>query len=476
MAKRPDISVILLFDRKIVRADFSNKRLDSSIQLFDLSANPVSPPAEFFISEKVDVESTLRDAVSQVVTAHPQLGVRTVVLSSDVWTQIVSLPRLSVTDIEPHELQEALKFEAETLSGIDIDEVSLASTPLGAKDDQQQFWVSAIRQSDLDDVNQLLESLGCREIAIAHPAGLARFSLAPNSSSLREAKTIEVWDELTFHLASHGSKLVAVKQTSLESLRKSVPADKAILYGGAAQELNTVGSITTLGDDDALIRFTASVAANYVQRLRDVTAPLIRLTKGSRATPIRHLASAAIALAVIGFCFWHWQYVRRSNSELTQQIELTKQPAIEKKKYDSQLISILEQRAQVESEDTLLGDDLKRIRFFLDNQSNRIAKLLNLLVELRTKELVIQEIGGNEDGVLISGISLNGESAQGLASRLRERAVPLGWVVNPARQQGQQKLTTGGPWAFNIQLTDTGPFESAIQSRKKSNATLKSKP
>ncbi len=476
MAKRPDISVILLLNRHVVRADFSNKQLDSKRQLFDLEVNPKSPSANFFVNEKVDVESTLSDAVSQVVSGHPPLASRTVVLSTDVWTQIVALPRLSVTDIEPHELQEALKFEAETLSGIDIDEVSLASTPLGAKDDQQQFWVSAIRQSDLDSVNQLLETAACREIAIAHPAGLAGFSLAPNSSSLSEAKTVEVWNELAFHLASHGSKLVAVKQASHEFLRQISLSENAILGDGSVPTRISHSNFATLDNDDALIRFTASVAANYSQRLRDVAAPLIRLTKGSRSTPVRHLLTAAIALAAIGFCFGHWQYVSKLNADLFLQVEATKQPAIEKKKCDSQLISILELRAQVDSEDMRLGDDLKRIRFFLDNQGNRITKLLNLLVELRTDELVIQEIGGNEDGVLISGISLNGESAQSLASRLRENAVPLGWVVNPARQQGQEKLTTGGPWQFDIQLTDTGPFEFAVQSRKKSNATSKSKP
>jgi hypothetical protein len=139
-------------------------------------------------------------------------------------------------------------------------------------------------------------------------------------------------------------------------------------------------------------------------------------------------------------------------------------------------MAILEQRAVVEVEDTALGDDLKRISFFLDNQRNRFAKLLNLLIELRTEDLVIQQIGGTEEGVLITGISLNGEAAQALAKRLRERAVELGWAVNPARQEGQQLMTTGGPWKYEILLTDTGPFESAVQPRKKSGLITKSRP
>jgi hypothetical protein len=164
--------------------------------------------------------------------------------------------------------------------------------------------------------------------------------------------------------------------------------------------------------------------------------------------------------------------LKAHNESIIKQIEEIKKPAEEKKQFDSQLISILETRAEVETEDATLGDDLQRVRFFLENQSNRIPRLLDLLVELRAPEMVIEKITGSEEGISISGISLNGEAAQALAKRLREKAVPLGWVVNPARQEGQQKLTTGGPWNYEILLTDTGPFESMVQSRKKSGPAL----
>ncbi|MFT5301448.1 MAG: hypothetical protein ACI87E_001931 [Mariniblastus sp.] len=457
MAKRPDISVILVFNRKVVRADFSNRQL-----------NQDHPAAQFFFSETVDVESTLCDAVTQATAGLAQpLAAKTIVMSSDVWTQLVSLPRLSVSDIDSDELNEALKFEAETLSGIDIDEISLANTPLGSKDDHQQFWVSAIRQSDLDDVHRLLESNGCREIAIAHPAGLS------GNSRSAAGDSIEVWDELAFHLNTRGSRIARVKQATADAFPPATP----ILYGGnSADQLVASPLLTVLNNDDTLIQFTANVAVNYVQRLKDLAAPLIRFKKSSRTTPIRHLMSGVIALAVVGFCFWHWQFVQGNNEQLTQQIVLVKEPAAAKKKYADQLIAIFEQRIKVESDDSALGDDLKRVQFFLDNERNRIAKLLALLEELRTDDLVIKKIGGTEEGVLIEGLSINGESAQTLASRLREKTVPLGWAVNPANQSGQQKLTTGGPWDYDILLTDTGPFESAVPARKKQQPASKGKP
>lgn len=452
MAKRPDISVLLLFSRKVIRADYGR---DHS-------------KAAFYIHETVDVESTLWDAVEQVISGYPPLGSRTIILSTDVWSQVVLLPKLSVVGIDPIDLDEALKFEAETLSGIDIDEISLASMPLGPKDDFQQFWVSAIRKSDLEDVNKLLESRGCRELVIAHPAGLSG-----NLQSSPSGESIEIWDDLAFHLVNHATKLSFVKQLSSDHFESDTP----ILFGGsAAGQLEGYPNVSLLTDEQSARQWSGQVADNYTRRIGELQAPLIRRTKRASATPIRHVVTGIIALIVVGFCFWHWQFVHRNNESLRQRIIQVKIPAAEKKKNDAQLIAILEQRAEVEVEDSSLGDDLKRVRFFLDNQRDRFAKLLNLLIDLRTNDLVIQEIGGTEEGVLISGISLNGESAQALAKRLREKVVPLGWAVNPARQEGQQQLTTGGPWKYKILLTETGPFESAVQPRKKSLAVSKIKP
>lgn len=448
MAKRPDISVILFYNRGVVRADFNRGH-----------RGPI-----FKLQESVDVESTIMEAVEQVVDGQSPIASRALVLWTDVWSQIISLPRLSISGIESEELDEILKFEAETLSGIEIDEVSLASIPLGRQEEMQRFWVSAIRKSDLDSVHRVLESAGCREIVVAHPAGL---SGDPKSSS---ATSIEVWNEIAYFLEEQSSKLVRVKQASIDQFHP----DHQILLGIDAASFEIDDEIETrrLADEHCFDEWAAQIARNYLQREHDQTAPLIRLARASSGISVRYLFSGMIALAVIGFCFWHWNYMRVHNESVVKQIVEIKKPAAEKKKYDSQLISILETRAELETEDAALGDDLKRVQFFLDNQSNRIPKLLNLLVELGAPEMAIEKIAGSDEGVSISGISLNGEAAQALAKRLREKAVPLGWAVNPARQEGQQKLTTGGPWNYEILLTDTGPFESAVQPRKKSGPAL----
>jgi len=459
MGKRPDISVILVANRNVVRADFGK--------------NPSAPI--FRSEESVDVETSIDDAVRQVaINDHaddPSIAFQTIVVWTEVWSQLVSLPRLSLSGIEPSELEEILKFEAETLSGIEIDEISLAFQALGSRDEFQQFWVSAIRKSELDSIIEALESAGCRETIVAHPAGLSG-----DSDSAKEK--IEVWEELAYFTSGYPGKLTRVKQALKDSLNAElVNGKQALLLGSSVDEFDPASTpdFQDLAEEPSLDRWAAQVANNCLKNSDNLNAPLIKLNKGVKSTPVRHLISFGIAAAMLMFCFWHWNLLRSQTENMRAKIVEIQKPASEKKKHDSKLIEVFEKRAKIEVDDTALTDDLKRIEFFLNNQNDRFAKLLQLLVELRTDKLVIQEIGSNEEGVSISGVSLIGESAQALAKQLREKAVPLGWVVNAARQDGQQKLTTGGPWTFEILLTDTGPFESAAQS-KRPNPTPKSKP
>lgn len=443
MATKPDFTLILIARMGVVRADFDKRGTLNSI-----------------LRETLDVEAGTADSVKTVIQGHPLPAPRTVVLSTEVWSQPVLLPRQSVAGIESEELRNVLKFEAETLTGIEIDEISLAYSELGRVDDYEQYWVSVIGQSELNEVNALLETSGCREFSIAHPAGLARDTKA-DSGDL----SIESWDSSTYLLSDQASKLVKQKQTSPEEFESDATRLTGSELSPSVRESFSLA--WDLLDDDEFTEWASLVADNLRSGEEGLLAPRIQMARPDSVTPVRHVLSVAIALIAVAFCFWHWNYMKQEQRTLKKRIEEIKKPAEAKKKFDSQLIAIIENRAEVENQDAKLGDDLKQVQFFLENQSNRIAQLMNLLVVERTPDMVINKISGTEEGLTFSGISVNGESAQALAKRLREAATPLGWVVNPAKQVGQEKLTTGGPWNYEIILTDTGPFETSVQARKK---------
>lgn len=448
MPRRPEISVILLFNRKGFRADFAKASANANTVL---------------VQESIDAEATLADAVQAVVEKSGaeklgKLAPKTLVLATDVWSQILSLPRISLGGMEADELEAALRFEAETLSGIEIDDLSLGYTSLGAVGDFEQFWVNVVRQSELEAINAYLEKQGCREITLAHPAGFAHSGNEPF-----DGVTSEFWDELVYLLTHNGSQLSKVKQAT------AIPAENCERLLIATQRTVDASqfpkSTRTLDNDDAILQWLADVAAVHDARLEKGVAPVLRKAQPRSGTPLRHFTAAVLALAVLGFCFWHWNYMTSQKLRVTQEIARIKQPAQDKKGYDAEVIAILQDRAEVETEYQKLDVERKRIEFFLNSQDDRIAKLLNLLIQHRKPDLVIQSIGGTEDGLEISGFSINGESAQALAKRLRTDLQALGWMVNPAKQKGQEKLTTGGPWDFKILLTDVGPPATAGTER-----------
>ena len=223
--------------------------------------------------------------------------------------------------IDPVELEEALKFEAETLSGIEIDEIVIASSPLGARNDFEQFWVSAIRKSDLDAVNGLLESKGCRDIVVASPVGISGDPMSQGSEI-----SMEVWDGSCYLLSRDSSRLVKVQPFSDTHVAND-GQNVSRLLGVGIDAVDNLTIIEDLEQDVHFEKWAAAVAGNFANRLDQIAAPLIRQVKGSSATPARHLLSGSIALAALGFCFWHWHNVNSYNDRLNVQIAEMKRPA-----------------------------------------------------------------------------------------------------------------------------------------------------
>ena len=94
----------------------------------------------------------------------------------------------------------------------------------------------------------------------------------------------------------------------------------------------------------------------------------------------------------------------------------------------------------------------------VDVQADRLFKLLELAVACHTSDLRVDRIRPDESGLVISGIALNSESPQDFANKLRPEAETLGWKVSPATLTGQRKMTSGGPWNFEIALQDMEPM------------------
>jgi hypothetical protein len=174
----------------------------------------------------------------------------------------------------------------------------------------------------------------------------------------------------------------------------------------------------------------------------------------------RPLATAALTMAAALGCVAHWNWIHDQTTRLERRLTELAIPAADKKRYDSELVKLLEEQSKLEADSLTATTELKRVQFFLQHQTDRSPKLLQMLIDLRSPEMVIQQLTPDKNGLVVGGISLNGEATQALANKLRSLTTPLGWKVAGVRQEGEQKMTSGGPWNFQVTLQDIGPFDA----------------
>ena len=176
MSKKPDLTILLISSTRIVRGDIR-----------------IGSPAEVELWQQPrPAVSELEILVDAAMRLGPKPGRVTWILSSDIWTHIMNLPVASSSGANRDQLQKALSFEAETLSGINAFDSIVGLNPLGAKGVENQFWVIQVLASQRNALEKVVKSFGSRFGGICHPGGLPRV-LAEVNRVPKSWQRIEVW-------------------------------------------------------------------------------------------------------------------------------------------------------------------------------------------------------------------------------------------------------------------------------------------
>ncbi len=436
MPKKPSISIFLINENQATRADLTASRVVTSIE--SLATNNAND---------------WRAAVKALVQSAQPLGRRVVVLSNAVNSHLISIPRASVAQMTPDEIDNALRFEVETLSGIEIEDIALVRVE--AYDDLSgdvRFWVNVVRESEFNEIADWVKNQGVRTVELAHPAGFG--SNSQSSENFRE-----LWGNTAFQFDAKSRKLVEFHRV-VASVASDEPTSKFDL--GWPNEILGIDGTAIAHDLSTLAELEGwfqSIASQIFENHSGV--PILRRKRAASSFDWRPLLATGLICAVLVGCIFHrnWLQTQIANTiQLTEEVAL---PNARKKRDDTETLKLLEQLKEQESEALRINNELKRVKFFYDNQRDRLAHLLKMVGELRTTEMVVQEFTNDPNGMVVAGITLNGEAAPLLANRLKLLAAPLGWKVSGANQKGQQKMVSGGPWTFQILLEDVGPFESA---------------
>lgn len=442
MSRKSDYTLILVTDKVVVRADFSGTgfRLMQEPQVQEATAN-----------------ASLLESVRRVIGQGAPATRRLAILSTSVWNQIVSLPRLGIDGVDASQLSEALKYEVEPLVGIDPDSARLGFVELDPVPEHRRFWVNVAQVSDWEAIRDFVGSRKVREVVLAHPVA---------GSDSGGKSRIEFWDSSVLQTDEQGrlrqvnhSPATATRWATdfgFDSIETALQSGKILLapengrsdlpeYDPERMDLN----------DPAQLADWMTVAAKRLNAVDNL--PSIRRVRKSSGSNKSWLVRAAALIAVTGFCGWHLHWLNTGKNDLRIQIIELEKPGVEKQKYDSMLGDVMQAREESVASSVETKAELQKVRFFFENQTDRLHTLMKKLVELRTSDLVIRKIDVTDRGTTVSGFSLDSEAAPLLTNRLRDAVSDAGWKIHPPSQQGLLKMTNGGPWDFSILLEDVGP-------------------
>lgn len=443
MSKRSECSIFLITDSDIVRADFSGRR-NARLLSFQKVAREVSlSPAE---------------SLELVLGGKGKVGRQCWVFETSVWSQIVSVPQRSIEDIQPDELKNALKFEVETLSGVEAENSALGIHQLHDEDrTQASFWINVATSELFENVSQSLKRSGAKWVSLAHPAGFA-------TETERGQTRVELWENVAIRTQKGLPPVIAGLTPRWQEqlgLDPEVPPQSTSLWAQSAEMAgeNELGlTINSLENEETLKSWLQAAAQRGLSESAKAF-PVIKTFDQVVSTSV--LSTTFYRMVSVGlvslFCFWHWNWLDQNQKQVAAEIIELEKPALRKRALDQQLAQIVEQHSKLDQDANAAKLKIKKIECLLEFQKDRLGRLLERIKELRTNDLVIQNIELHENGIVISGLALKSKSAAELAQQLTGKLQSMGWRVNPASQIGKNQLSDGGPYEFSILLEDIIP-------------------
>jgi hypothetical protein len=439
-------TIILLTRNELVRADFARSGRRG---LTELSRQPRP--------DLPDLASIVECALLQ----SPGVGRRVWLLSTDLWTQTLTLPRLKMSGLSPQQLVGALNFEAEGVSGQSAHESALAYTTQPAGHQETGYWVVQAPSSPLPQLEESIRRAGGQLAGIAHPAGLPQ---PLRAKAPREWQRVELWPDAVVCLAGRGDGDPEVHvfnfdpqagrwQGQVDQWRKThgTPDHFEMLVSADVSITESVddAAVIRLTDDDSLKRWLESWAG-WLAESR-VPVPLLRPPQRPMSVARRRNLAAILTLLAAAGCAFHYHVcLPEWRTGLLKELQVHQAPA-------KSLAEAQKQAKDAEARQKELQQQLERAHresLLLAVHRRRYARFLEVLGQQGTDDLIVQKIDAKAGELTVHGTSLNTHLADRLAGALAREAPELHWEVLPSNKKALEKLPDGGPWSFALTLKD----------------------
>jgi hypothetical protein len=438
MASRPATTVLLITRNVIARADFAR---DHALVKLWSQARP-------------DVQEWPM-LVEIALGLGPRAGGKVFILSSDLWTQTLTLPNVSTANMSQEELASALNFEAESLSGQSAFESTVAVQTLPAS---HGYWIVQPRTADFEQADKIIGEAGSRLAGLGHPGGLP-FHLSGSDKTASWSR-IEFWPDAVLLLRgdSQGQTLVQVLNADPQTGRWKAEWDawrqqdggthltEALAGPGVIGTVPNVAKAMSLESDSELAAWLTA----WVKCLDGKTAsvPLLRPAKKPMATALRCVIAAALAALVLVGCWsvynWLDNSTRAAAAEWKQIDDKNKQLASVQKQVDESKGKQKDLQAQTAG----LESSLK----VLGTHRHRLARFLTKLRELHPEHLYVEKIDLEAGEPHLFGHCLQPELADQFANQLAQALADQGWEVQSPKKKALKTAVNGAPWSFEIQL------------------------
>jgi len=440
------LTLILVVGSDVVRADFAMgktprlKHLSRAVRS-DLQTLPVA------------VELALSDGGRPAAT---------VLLTDELWSGIVDVDSRGADGLTGDELEQMLKFEAETFSDVDPMTSYLGQGMISSERNsgRRRFQVA---QVDANAVAPCVAAVAMRRGRLTHvmsPLGLVEPN---NATEWLEFSAINV---AAFRRDQGGSDAAIVPRTASadrwwtqlgNQFGGELPQVGWIWPGAEQVPAEFAADAKLVTDDAQLEQWLLGAAARLAHEAE--AAPLISVPAPETTHSTRRRIGNLATVAALVLCACHFTTSRWVQSSMESEIEQLQAPATEKADMDSQksmlTTEIDEQKKELEKI-AKQHETLAR----LNDAPDRFAILLSRIAEGGDENLLVEGITPNEKGIEISGRVIRSDSASRLASHLTVTAAQLGWKVEAPELDGKNQLINGGPWKFTIELTEVPRVES----------------
>ena len=376
----------------------------------------------------------LAEAARTALTLGGPAGRSAIVLTTDAWTQTLSLHRGQVSGLSKIELQQALAFEAEPFSGLPALESVTAATDSGARDGSASFWIVQLARGERDAVQRIIKESGSRLLGIGHPGGAP----APLSSMAGGTAwhRVECWDGAWLLLLCADGRQVQTKVVP------SVPEGRDLPAHGTLEKLH--GREGTPFDAAALSLADEATLRSYGGRLLQHAdgLPLIAAEAPPPARSLPWVAGVALTSAalVLGLAQFVWFGKQKSDLRALQAEHAVVQPSIDNAKKEAAKLRT----------DIAAAEKKRQSLARVARQRGALALLLEELAKHCPRDVVVSGVKPDRGGMILHGVALDAASVDELGIVLTTALKPAGLFAQAQEKKARLALANQGPWDFSL--------------------------